>query len=132
MQPLFLDVLTTSDITDSNGLKSPHVFKGFILHRIIYMEGGISRTQVAFPHLNGKTESHLLNFQKQLLIPELCENIIVSAALAEKMTGIGTSPMTQSTPLVWKCSGGGMNPPRPPKQASLPRVRGQEGEIPQV
>ena len=83
VQPLFLDVLTASDVMDSNGPKSPHVFRAFRLHRIIYVEGGISRTQVAFPHLNGNTECHLLNFQKQLLIPELCEHSIVLAALAE-------------------------------------------------
>ena len=82
VQPLFLDVPTSSDITDSNKPKSPHAFRAFRLHRVIYMEGSTPTTQVAFPHLHGKTMSHLLNFQKQLLIPELREHSLLSVALA--------------------------------------------------
>ena len=67
---------------DSNKPKSPHAFRAFRLHRVIYMEGSTLTTQVAFPHLCGKTKSHLLNFQKQLLIPELCEHPLLSVALA--------------------------------------------------
>ena len=48
------------------------------------------------------------------------------------MMGIGTSQMTRSTLLVWKCSGGGTNPLRPLKQTSLPRGQAQAGEVPQV
>ena len=82
VQPLFLDVSTASDVTDSNKPKSPHAFRAFRLHRVIYMEGSTPTTQVAFPRLCGKTESHLLNFQKQLLIPELWEHSLLSVALA--------------------------------------------------
>ena len=82
VQPLFLDVPTTSDITDSNKPKSPHAFRAFRLQRVIYMEGSTLTTQVAFPRLGGKTESHLLNFQKQRLIPELHELPLLSVALA--------------------------------------------------
>ena len=82
VQPLFLDVPTTSDITDSNKPKCPCAFRAFRLHRVIYMEGSTLTTQVAFPFLSGKTKSHLLNFQKQLLIPELCEQPLLSVALA--------------------------------------------------
>ena len=82
VQPLFLDVPTTSDITDSNKPQSPHAFRVFRLHRVIYMEGSTPTTQVAFPLLRGKTESHLLNFQKQLLIPELRGHSLLSVALA--------------------------------------------------
>ena len=82
VQPLFLDVPTTSDVMDSNKPKSPHAFRAFRLHRVIYMEGGTLTTHVAFPHLHGKTKSHLLNFQKQLLIPELCEHPLLSVTLA--------------------------------------------------
>ena len=82
VQPLFLDVPTSSDVTDSNKPKSPHAFRAFRLHRVIYMEGSTPTTQVTFPHLGGKTKSHLLNFQKQLLIPELCEHSLLSVALA--------------------------------------------------
>ena len=87
VQPLFLDVPTVSDIMDSNKPKSPHTFRAFRLHRVIYVEGSTLTTQVAFPHLGGKTRSHLLNFQKQLLIPELHEHPILSAALADADDG---------------------------------------------
>ena len=82
VQPLFLDVPTSSDVTDSNKPKSPHAFRDFRLHKVIYMKRSTPTTQVAFPHLHGKTMSHLLNFQKQLLIPELREHSLFSVALA--------------------------------------------------
>ena len=82
VQPLFLDVSTSSDVMDSNKPKSPCAFRAFRLHRVIYMERSTPTTQVAFPHLCGKATSHLLNFQKQLLIPELCEHSLLSVALA--------------------------------------------------
>ena len=84
VQPLFLDVPTTSDVTDSNKPKSPRAFRAFRLHRVIYMEGSTSTTQVAFPRLCGKAKSHLLNFQKQLLIPELCEPYVPSDSESDK------------------------------------------------
>ena len=83
IQPLFLDVPTASDVTDSKKPWSPQAFRAFRLHRVIYAEGSTLITQVAYPHLGGKTKSHLLNFQKQQLIPELREHSMVSAALAE-------------------------------------------------
>ena len=87
VHPLFLDVTTTSDVTGSKKLRSPHAFRAFRLHRVLYSEGCTIRTQVAYPHLGGKTKSHLLNFQKQQLIPELHEHSMVSAALAEADDG---------------------------------------------
>ena len=72
---------------DSNKPKSPRAFRAFQLHEIIYMEGSTLTTQVAYPCLGGKTKSHLLNFQKQLLIPELHEHSMVSAALADADDG---------------------------------------------
>ena len=132
VQPLFLDVPTMSDIIDSKKLQSPHAFRAFRLHRVIYAEGSTVRTQVVYPRLGGETKSHLPNFQKQQLIPELREHSMVLAALQRQMMGIGTSQMTQSTPLVWKHSGGGMNPLRSLKQTSLLRGQAQEGEVPQV
>ena len=83
VQPLFLDVPTASDVTDSKKPRSPQAFRAFRLHKVIYAEGSTLITQVAYPHLGGKTKSHLLNFQKQQLIPELHEHSMVSAALAE-------------------------------------------------
>ena len=87
VQPLFLDVPTVSDITDFNKPQSPRAFRAFRLHRVIYVEGSTLTTQVAYPRLGGKTKSHLLNFQRQLLIPELREHSMVSAALAEADDG---------------------------------------------
>ena len=87
IQPLFLDVPTTSDIMESKKLWSPHAFRAFRLHRVLYAEGSMVRTQVAYPHLGGKTKSHLLNFQKQQLIPELRERSMVLDALAEADDG---------------------------------------------
>ena len=87
IQPLFLDVPTMSDIMGSKRPWSPHAFRAFRLHRVIYAEGSTVRTQVAYPCLGGKTKSHLLNFQKQQLIPELHEHSMVSAALAEADDG---------------------------------------------
>ena len=60
------------------------------------MEGSTPTTQVAFPHLCGKTKSHLLNFQKQLLIPELHEHSLLSVALAvadDKHWNIANDPI---------------------------------------
>ena len=87
VQPLFLDVPTASDVTDSKNPWSPWTFRAFRLHRVIYTEGSTLITQVAYPRLGGKTKSHLLNFQKQQLIPELHEHSMVSAALAEADDG---------------------------------------------
>ena len=87
VQPLFHDVPTTSDITDSKKPWSPQAFRAFRLHRVIYTEGSTLITQVAYPHLASQTKSHLLNFQKQQLIPELCEQSMVLAALAEADDG---------------------------------------------
>ena len=87
IQPLFLDVPTVSDITDSKKPWSSHAFRTFRLHRVIYAEGSTLRTQVAYPCLGGETKSNLLNFQKQQLIPELHEHSMVSAALAEADDG---------------------------------------------
>ena len=83
MQPLFLDVPTASDVKDSKKPRSPRAFRAFRLHRVVYAEGSTLRTHVAYPRLGGETKSHLLNFQKQQLIPELREHSMVSAALAE-------------------------------------------------
>ena len=87
VQPLFLDVPTTSDIMESKKPRSPHAFRAFRLHRVLYAVGSMVRTQVAYPRLGGKTKSHLLNFQKQKLIPELREHSMVSAALVEADDG---------------------------------------------
>ena len=87
VQPLFLGVPTVSAVTDSKKPRSPHAFRAFRLHRVIYTEGSTVRTQVAYPCLGGETKSHLLNFQKQQLIPELHEHSMVLTALVEADDG---------------------------------------------
>ena len=87
VQPLFLDVPTMSDIMDSKKPRSPWAFRAFRLHMVIYAEGSTLITQVAYPCLGSQTKSHLLNFQKQQLIPELHEHSMVLAALAEADDG---------------------------------------------
>ena len=62
---------------------SPLGHSGLLDFTVIYVEGSTLTTQVAYPRLGGKTKSHLLNFQKQQLIPELLEHSMVSAALAD-------------------------------------------------
>ena len=57
VQPLFLDVPPTSDVTDSKKPRSPHAFRAFRFHRVIYAEGSTVRTQVAYPCLGGETKS---------------------------------------------------------------------------
>ena len=69
MHSLFLDVPTMGDVMGYKKPRSPHAFRAFRLHRVLYTEGGTIRTQVSYPCLDGKTKSHLLNFQKQQLIP---------------------------------------------------------------
>ena len=87
VQPLFLDIPTVSDVTDSKKPRSLWAFRAFRFHRVIYVEGSTLTIQVAYPRLGDKTKSHLLNFQKQQLIPELREHSMVLAALAEADDG---------------------------------------------
>ena len=68
---LFLDVKTAEDITDSNEPRPPQDFRGFRLHRVVYMGASPPIGQVALPHLQGKTVSHWAPTQKQVLMPEL-------------------------------------------------------------
>ena len=70
---LFLDVKTTEDITDSNEPRPLQDFRGFRLHRIVYIGVSPLARQVAFPRLQGKTVSHWAPTQKQVLTSELKE-----------------------------------------------------------
>ena len=70
---LFLDVKTAEDVTDSNEPRPPQDFRGFRLHRLVYIGASPPVGQVAFPHLQGKTVSHWAPTQKQVLTPELKE-----------------------------------------------------------
>ena len=70
---LFLDVKTPEDITDSKVPRPPQDFRGFKLHRVTLVGGSSPITQVAFPHLQGKTVCCWTPRQKQVLPPELEE-----------------------------------------------------------
>ena len=79
---LFLDVKTAEDITESNEPWPPQDFRGFRLHRVVYIGAGPLAGQVAFPHLQGKTVSHWAPTQKQVMTPKLKEMPQLSVALS--------------------------------------------------
>ena len=79
---LFLDVKTAEDITDSNEPRPPQEFRGFRLHRVVYIGASPLVGQVAFPCLQGKKVSHWTPTQKQLLTLELEEMPQLSVVLS--------------------------------------------------
>ena len=79
---LFLDVKTVEDVTDSNEPWPPQDFRGFRLHRVVYVGAGPPAGQVAFPRLQGKTVSHWAPTQKQVMTPKLKEMPQLSVALS--------------------------------------------------
>ena len=70
---LFLDVKTPEDITDSKAPRPPQDFRGFQLFQVIMKSGDPPSTQVAIPHLQGKTECSWISKQEQVLPPKLEE-----------------------------------------------------------
>ena len=79
---LFLDVKTAEDVIDSNEPQPPQDFRGFRLHRVVYVGVGPLAGQVAFPCLQGKTVSHWAPTQRQVMTPELEEMPQLSVALS--------------------------------------------------
>ena len=79
---LFLDVKTAEDITDSNEPRPPQDFRGFRLHRVVYVGASPLVGQVTFPHLQGKTVSHWAPTQRQVMTPELEDMPQLSVALS--------------------------------------------------
>ena len=79
---LFLDVKTPEDITDSKVPRPPQDFRGFQLHWVILMGVSPPITQVAIPHLQGKTVCCWTPRQKQVLPPELEEAPQITVALS--------------------------------------------------
>ena len=96
---LFLDVKTVEDVTDSNEPWPPQDFRGFRLHRVVYIGASPPVGQVAFPRLQGKTVSHWAPTQKQVLTTELEEapqlTVALSAADANHWN-IGNDPIFPS------------------------------------
>ena len=73
---------TAEDITDSNEPGAPQDFRGFRLHRVIYIGVSPLIGQVALPRLQGKTVFHWAPKQKQVLTPELWEAPQLTVALS--------------------------------------------------
>ena len=70
---LFLDVKTPEDITDSKAPRPPQDFRGFQLFQVVMKSEDPPSTQVAVPHLQGKTECSWISKQDQVLPPKLEE-----------------------------------------------------------
>ena len=79
---LFLDVKTAEDITDSKEPRPLQDFRGFRLHRVVYLGASPPIGQVALPRLQGKTVFHWAPTQKQVLMPELKEAPQLTVALS--------------------------------------------------
>ena len=79
---LFLDVKTPEDIMDSKVSRPTRDFRGFHLHRVVLTGEDPPVSQVAIPHLQGKTSFHWATMQDQVLSPELEEAHQVTAVLA--------------------------------------------------
>ena len=96
---LFLDVKTAEDITDSNEPRPPQDFRGFRLHRVIYLGAGPPAGQVAFPRLQGGTVSHWAPTQKPVMAPELegmPKLLVALSAAADNHWNIGNDPIFPS------------------------------------
>ena len=70
---LFLDMKTPEDITESKVPQPPQVFSSFQLFQITLKGEDSPSAQVAFPHLQAKTECSWISKQEQVLPPELEE-----------------------------------------------------------
>ena len=96
---LFLDVKTAEDVTDSNEPWPPQDFRGFRLHRVIYLGAGPPAGQVAFLCLQGRTVSHWAPTQKPVMVPELegmPELSVALSAAADNHWNIGNDPIFPS------------------------------------
>ena len=68
---LFLDVKTKENITNSNDPQPPQDFRGFRLHKVLYLGDGMTTGLIALPHLQGVTLFHWTAVERQVLPPEL-------------------------------------------------------------
>ena len=82
---LFLDMKTEEDITNFNDPWPPQDFRGFRVHKVLYLGGGMTTGLVAIPHLQGMTLFHWTSVQKQVLPPELerVAQLTVTLSLAD-------------------------------------------------
>ena len=79
---LFLDVKTPEDITDSKDPQPPQDFRGFKLHRVIFIGVSPPIGQVVIPCLQGNTVCCWAPRQKQVLLPKLEEAPQLTVALS--------------------------------------------------
>ena len=96
---LFLDMKTAEYVTDSNEPQPPQDFRGFRLHRVIYLGVGPPAGQVAFPCLQGGAVSHWAPTQKLMMAPELKgmpEFSVALSAAADNHWNIGNDPIFPS------------------------------------
>ena len=96
---LFLDVKTAEHVTDSKEPRPSQDFRGFRLHRIIYLGVGPPAGQVAFSHLQGRTVSHWVPTQRSVMTPELERIPELSVALSaadDNHWNIGNDPIFPS------------------------------------
>ena len=112
---LFLDVQTAGDVTDSNNSWPPQDFRGFRLHRIIYLGVGPPAGQVAFP-CQGRTVSHWVPTQRSVMTPELKGCPSSRLPYQQQMTIIGTLGMIPFSPAAWPSSEQGTKLLRPLEQ----------------
>ena len=79
---LFLDVKTKEDVTNFNEPQPPQDFRGFRLHRVLYLGAGKMTGLVTLPHLQGKTVSHWTPVQRQVITLKLEQTPQLTVALS--------------------------------------------------
>ena len=79
---LFLDMKTEEDVTNSNDPRPPQDFRGFRLHKVLYLGDGTMTSLIALPRLKGETISHWTTVQRQVLPPELKQATQLTVALS--------------------------------------------------
>ena len=95
-RPLYLNVKHPSYITSSNTPRSPVVYRGFKLHKVLLVEGDTHTLQVALPHLQGASTHSMITYQKHQMTPEFRRPEIIDTPLAvahEKHWNIVNDPM---------------------------------------
>ena len=116
---LFLDMKTTKGVTDSNEPQPPQDFRGFRLHKVIYLGVDSPAGQVAFPCLQGKTLSHWAPTQRQVITPELEVVPQLTAALSAADSNhwkIGNDPIFPSCLAKFRARARLLRPLEPPSQ----------------
>ena len=95
-KPLYLDVKHPSYITSSYTLRSPVVYRGFKLHKVLLVEEDTRTFQVVLPHLEGVSTHGLITYQKHQMTPEFRRPEIIDTPLAvahEKHWNIVNNPV---------------------------------------